>query len=65
MKRARVYIWLSVLLLLPLCSASAKDFYPKDMRKAEKTIAVWLNQLKGKTQREVETKLGPPAERST
>jgi len=65
MKRPRVQIWLSVLVLLPLCSVSAQDFYPKDMQVAEQTIAIWLSQLKGKTQREVETQLGPPAARST
>ena len=65
MKRPRVQIWLSVLVLLPLCSVSAQDFYPKDMQAAEQTIAVWLSQLKGKTQREVETQLGPPVARST
>ena len=65
MKRPRVHIWLGVLVLLPLCSVLAQDFYPKDMQAAEQTITLWLNQLKGKTQREVETQLGPPAARST
>ena len=65
MKRPRMQIWLSVLVLLPLCSVSAQDFYPKDMQAAEQTITLWLNQLKGKTQREIETQLGPPAARST
>jgi hypothetical protein len=39
--------------------------YPQEIGNAEKTIKVWIGSFQGKTQQEVEKKLGTSAKRST
>ena len=47
-----------------LMSVSAAEF-PGQLMPAEKSISTWLNGLKGKSPTQVETELGPPAEKAT
>jgi outer membrane protein assembly factor BamE (lipoprotein component of BamABCDE complex) len=54
------------LLLISLTSLlAAEPRYPREIENAEKTILAWVGGLQGKSQQEVEKKLGTPTARST
>lgn len=65
MKRNFVLLCLSLTLLMAGSSSSADVNYPGEFQSAEKAIAAWMSQWKGKSQRQVEGQLGAPVERST
>jgi hypothetical protein len=45
--------------------STAEPRYPQEIGNAEKTIMAWIGSFQGKTQQEVEKKLGTSAKRST
>lgn len=65
MKRPMAFLGLALSLAVGvLVSVSAAEF-PGQVMSAEKSIGTWLNGLQGKSLTEVETELGPPAEKAT